>query len=117
MLHLGDLWSVIIRVYVLVSLFLKAMISHKIIMENGINTTNTVISLEDFTHLRNTSANNYKKLCQSMLKVRDPKVLLKAAICILRMPPPERQEWEHAVLEKATSELEFFKQLGDEKAH
>lgn len=56
--------------------------------------TANLISPDEFAQLKLTSAANYKKLCQSLLKIKDNRVLLKAAICILKAHPDERLEFE-----------------------
>ncbi|CAD8067454.1 unnamed protein product [Paramecium sonneborni] len=76
-----------------------------------------MISADEFMSVRNGNQNTYKKLCQSFLKVKDPLTQLKVGLCILKSPPEERMDFELAVLEQATKELEFFKSLHDSKLH
>lgn len=49
--------------------------------------------------------------------MRDSTTQLKVALCILKAPPEEREEFEIAVLEQATKEMEFFKSLHDYRLH
>ncbi|CAD8148928.1 unnamed protein product [Paramecium octaurelia] len=76
-----------------------------------------VISADEFMSVRNGNQSTYKKLCQSFLKVKDPMIQLKVGLCILKSPPEERMDFELAVLEQATKELDFFKSLHDQKLH